>query len=169
MAYAVAPAEKLPLADGVASAITAAQAAHWFDLPAFYAEVRRVAHPGAVVALISYGVLALEGALGERFLHFYAEDIGPFWPPERRRVDDGYAGMDFPFAERPAPALAIEHAWDLGQFLGYVSTWSAVKQARQARKEALLAAFADECAALWGDPAERKRVTWPIRMRLGQV
>ncbi len=169
VAYAVAPAEKLPFADGVASAITAAQAAHWFDLPAFYAEVRRVAHQGAVVALISYGVLALEGALGERFLRFYAEDIGPFWPPERRLVDAGYAGMDFPFAERPAPAFAIEQAWDLGQFLGYVATWSAVKNARQAGKGALLAAFADEFAALWGDAAERKRVTWPLHMRLGWV
>ena len=61
VAYAVARAEKLPLADGVASAVTAAQAAHWFDLPTFYAEVRRIARPGAVVALISYGVLVLEG------------------------------------------------------------------------------------------------------------
>src|SRR5690606_22222870 len=52
--YQCAPAERLPLPDRCASLISAAQAAHWFDLPAFYAQVRRIAKPGAVVALISY-------------------------------------------------------------------------------------------------------------------
>ena len=169
VAYAVAPAEKLPFADGVASAVTAAQAAHWFDLPTFYAEVRRIARPGAVVALISYGVLVLEGALGARFQRFYSAEIGPFWPPERKLVDNGYAGIDFPFAECPPPELALVKSWNLGQFLGYVGTWSAVKKARQLGQEARLAAFADDIAALWGDPAGQRRVTWPLHMRLGQV
>jgi ubiquinone/menaquinone biosynthesis C-methylase UbiE len=49
--YECAPAERLPLDAGTVSLVTAAQAAHWFDLPAFFGEVRRVAAPGAVVAL----------------------------------------------------------------------------------------------------------------------
>ena len=169
VAYAVARAEKLPLADGVASAVTAAQAAHWFDLPTFYAEVRRIARPGAVVALISYGVLVLEGALGARFQRFYSAEIGPFWPPERKLVDTGYAGIDFPFAECPQPELALEQSWNLGQFLGYVGTWSAVKKVRQLGQEARLAVFADDVAALWGDPSGQRRVAWPLHMRLGRV
>src|SRR3712207_1092083 len=39
--YRVAPAERSGLADSTADLITVAQAAHWFDLPAFYAEARR--------------------------------------------------------------------------------------------------------------------------------
>ena len=122
-----------------------------------------------MVALISYGVLVLEGALGARFQRFYSAEIGPFWPPERKLVDNGYAGIDFPFAECPPPELAIVQSWNLGQFLGYVGTWSAVKKARQLGQEARLAAFADDIAALWGDPAGQRRVTWPLHMRLGQV
>ena len=88
----------------MASAVTAAQAAHWVSTcRRFYAEVRRIARPGAVVALISYGVLVLEGPWASAFQRFYSAEIGPFWPPERKLVDNGYAGIDFPFAECPPP------------------------------------------------------------------
>lgn len=167
--YQCAPAERLPLADRSASLITAAQAAHWFDLPAFYREVRRVAAPGAVIALISYGVLRLEPALDARFQRFYRDEIGPFWPPERALVDSGYATLDFPFAEMPAPALEIRVEWPLDGFLGYLLTWSSVRAAREAGRERLLRDFARDLSALWGDADTLRTVVWPLNMRIGTV
>ena len=167
--YACAPAEGLPLQSRSASLITAAQAAHWFDLPKFYAEVRRIAEPNAILALISYGVLRLEGALDERFKTFYWQEIGPYWPAERKLVDSGYATIDFPFGEFPGPEIAIRLEWNLEEFLGYVSTWSAVRSAREAGREDLLHDFAADMAARWGDPVARHRVSWPINMRIGRV
>lgn len=169
IAYACAPAERLPLADASTSLVTAAQAAHWFDLPAFYAEVRRVGAPGAVLALISYGVLSLEPELDARFQTFYRDEIGPFWPPERKLVDTGYATLDFPFDAITSPSLDIRLMWHLSEFLGYIQTWSAVRQAREAGKEDLLMVFANDLAALWGDPNQRRSVRWPINMRIGRL
>jgi len=170
--YRCAPAEHLGVPDAGAGLITAAQAAHWFDLPAFYREVRRVAAPGAVLALVSYGVLTLGGpgtAFDARFQRFYRDQIGPYWPPERRLVDSGYAGIDFPFDEFAPPAFEIRLEWDLPAFLGYVQTWSAVRSARAAGQECLLANFAAELTALW-DQSERTRpVVWPINMRIGRA
>lgn len=165
--YRCAPAEKLPLADHSASLITAAQAAHWFDLPAFYNEVRRVAAPDAVLALISYGVLNLESELNERFQHFYWNEIGPYWPPERKLVDSGYATIDFPFKEFKAPPMQIRVEWRLPEFLGYLQTWSAVRSAKEAGREDILTQFADDITALWTDA--RRPVTWPINMRIGLI
>ncbi|WP_322404161.1 class I SAM-dependent methyltransferase [Massilia luteola] len=167
--YRCAPAERLPLPDASASLITAAQAAHWFDLPAFYREVRRVGTPGAVVALISYGVLTLEPRLDARFQTFYRDEIGPYWPPERKLVDTGYATIDFPFAERAAPALDIRLDWHLNEFIGYLLTWSAVRSAREAGREGLLIDFANDIADAWGDPNIRRTVRWPINMRIGTL
>ena len=167
--YRCAPAEQLPLSDASAGLISAAQAAHWFDLPAFYREVRRVAMPGAILALVSYGVLKLEPALDERFQRFYWEEIGPYWPPERKLVDTGYATIAFPFEELAPPALEIRLDWQLSEFLGYLTTWSAVRSAREAGKEELLVGFANEFAALWGDPNIRRPISWPINMRIGRV
>lgn len=167
--YACAQAEDLPLLSRSASLITAAQAAHWFDLPRFYSEVRRVAQPGAILALISYGVLRLDGELGTRFEQFYWNEIGPYWPAERKLVDSGYATLDFPFNELQGPDIAIELEWNLDEFLGYVSTWSALRKAREAGREDLLHGFAADFAALWGEPAQRRLVSWPINMRLGRL
>jgi SAM-dependent methyltransferase len=167
--YACAPAEQLPVLDASASLVTAAQAAHWFDLPAFYREVRRIAVPGAVVALVSYGVLRLEPLLDERFQAFYRDEIGPYWPPERKLVDTGYATIAFPFEELAPPSLDIRLDWHLSDFIGYVLTWSATRSAREAGKDALLMAFFDDIAALWGDPNAKRPVSWPINMRIGRV
>lgn len=167
--YLCAPAERLPVADHSVNLITAAQAAHWFDLPTFYREVRRVSAPEAVLALISYGVLALEPALNARFQHFYREEIGPFWPAQRALVDSGYATLDFPFTEISAPALEIRMDWQLSEFLGYLFTWSAVRSAREAGREAVVRTFADDLSSIWGDANTRRTVSWPINMRLGRT
>lgn len=167
--YQCAPAEQLPLPDQSASLVTVAQAAHWLDLPAFYAEVRRVATRGGVLALISYSVLNLEPGLDACFSRFYREALGPYWPAERNLVDSGYATIDFPFPELSAPRLDMQARWSLGELLGYISTWSAARGAREAGREDLLLAFADEMAAAWGDPHMRRWITWPIKMRVGRV
>jgi len=169
VAYACAPAEQLPVADHGASLITAAQAAHWFDLPRFYDQVRRIGAANAVLALISYGVPRVDDELAPRFGHFYWREIGPYWPAERKLVDTGYADLPFPFAEQTAPALEIRKDWNLEELLGYISTWSAVRSVREASREGILQSFASDLTALWGDPTHLRAVRWPINMRLGKL
>ncbi|HMF06909.1 MAG TPA: class I SAM-dependent methyltransferase, partial [Methylocella sp.] len=60
VAYRTAPAEQSGLPEGSVDLITVAQAAHWLDLKAFYAEVRRVGRANAILALITYGVVHVE-------------------------------------------------------------------------------------------------------------
>ena len=165
--YVIAPAEALPVADGAASLITAAQAAHWFDLPRFYGEVRRIAAAGAIVALVSYGVPRFDRCIGPRFDRFYYDEIGSYWPPERKLVESGYADIPFPFPEAPYPALEIRRDWDVAAFLGYLSTWSAIRRLEQAGRDDIRAAFVEDITALWGDPARRRPVSWPVSLRLG--
>ncbi len=45
----------ISLPDAAADLIVVAQAAHWFDWPAFQTEARRVLRPGGVLAIWSYG------------------------------------------------------------------------------------------------------------------
>lgn len=167
--YQCAPAEHLPLADGCANLITAAQAAHWFNLPDFYREARRIAASGCVLALISYGVLSLEPALNERFQKFYQDEVGPYWPPERKLVDAGYATIDFPFEELAAPPMEIRVHWHLIDFLGYLNTWSAVRRAKEAGRKEVLLDFASDISSAWGDENRRRSIAWPINMRIGKL
>jgi SAM-dependent methyltransferase len=169
VSYRIALAEESGLPDASVDLVTVAQAAHWLDLEKFYTEVRRIGRPRAAVALISYGVLHAEAEVEPIVQCFYHEIIGPYWPAERRHVEDGYRSLPFPFSETRLADLAIEVSWKLDDLVGYVKTWSAVKAAEKAGGTNLVAEFEGELRNAWGDAGQRRRIMWPLAVRAGHV
>ncbi|HEY6224542.1 MAG TPA: class I SAM-dependent methyltransferase [Gemmatimonadales bacterium] len=167
--YRQASAEVSGLEDGSVDLAVAAQAAHWFDLPRYYAEVRRVVRPGGVVALLAYGVVHVDRDLSTIVDRFYWQTLAGFWPQERRIVEDGYRSLPFPFPELETPPFAMTATWSLPEFLGYVRTWSAVQAIERERGGDAYAGFARALTAAWGDPATRRDVRWDLAIRAGRV
>ena len=126
--YRVAPADRAPLADGSVDLVTVAQALHWFDLPRFYAEVRRVARPDGVIAVWCYQLHTITPEVDAIVEHYYADIVGADWPPERRLVEEGYKTLEFPFVEIAPPTFQMVHSWDMSHVLGYLSSWSATQR-----------------------------------------
>jgi SAM-dependent methyltransferase len=168
--YRAAAADHSGLPARSADLVSIAQALHWFDLNAFYAEVRRVLNPGGLVAAWTYGILAVEGdEVGRIVDHFYWQVVGPHWPAERRHVENRYADLPFPFERVPSPDFAIVRQWTLGQFLGYVRSWSATGRMQKATGADPVPALEAELAPAWGGPDRRRTVTWPIAMHAGRA
>lgn len=167
--YRVARAEESALPDASADLVCAAQAAHWFDLDAYYDEVRRVLRPGGVIALVTYGVVETDGEAGHVLADFYYNVIGRFWPPERTLVETGYRSLPFPFIEQATPKMAMTAHWSLDELLGFVDTWSAMRNAEAALGREPYERFAEHLRAAWGDPAECHETRWPLSMRVGRV
>lgn len=165
--YLTGSAEHLPVADGSVDLVVAAQAAHWFDLPAFYAEARRVGRKGAVLALISYGVPVLDDDMSEAFRCFYWGDLHRYWPADRRHVEERYASLPFPFARCDLPQLAITRDWSFDDFAGYVATWSAAKRACEAGEKAVVSAALSGLRKSWGTGP--RRVIWPLTVLAGRL
>lgn len=167
--YRQSSAEASDLEGASADLAVAAQAAHWFDLPRYYAEVRRVVRPGGVIALLAYGVVHVERDVAAIVDRFYWQTLAGFWPQERRIVEEGYRALPFPFPETRAPAFAMTATWSLPELLGYVRTWSAVQAIERARGGEAYAGFARALAGAWGDPDRRRDVRWDLAVRLGRV
>ncbi len=163
--YGVAPAEASGLPDGAVDLVTVAQALHWFDFARFYAEVRRVLAPGGAIAVWSYDLAQFDPAVDGLVRRLARETVGPYWPPERRWVDEEYRTLPFPFAEVPAPAFHLAELWDLARFAAYLRTWSAVVRFRAVTGRDPVAELEPELAAAWGDPGEVKTVRWPLHVR----
>jgi SAM-dependent methyltransferase len=163
-----APAERSGLADATVDLVTVAQALHWLPLAAFHAEVARVLRPGGVFATVSYGSMCIDlPALDALVQHYHDVVVGPWWPPERRHVVDGYRHLPFPYAQLPVPAFAMAVRWSPAELLGYLRSWSASAACHAARGRDPVEAFAHELAACW--PRERAtiEVRWPMRIRVG--
>ena len=167
--YRQVSAEASGLEAGAVDLAVAAQAAHWFDLPRYYTEVRRVVRPGGLVALLAYGVVHVDRDLLAIVDRFYWQTLAGFWPVERKIVEEGYRSLPFPFAELQAPAFAMAATWSLAQLLGYVRTWSAVQAIERERGGDAYAGFARALSAAWGDPATRRDVRWDLTVRAGRV
>lgn len=169
--YRVAAADASGLPELSVDLITVAQALHWFDLEPFYAEVRRVLKPGGLLAVWTYGVFQVEGgdtrqvqALLDRF---YYQTIGPYWPAERRHVENGYADLPFPFDELVVPPFAMAVDWNLDDLAGYLRSWSATSRYQEQNGSDPVEALCVELSPLWG--AGKRRVVWPLSIKVGRL
>jgi SAM-dependent methyltransferase len=167
--YRQATAEESRIESHSIDLVTVAQALHWFDLERFYAEVRRVLKPAGALAAWCYDLLEISPALDAVINRFYSETVGPYWPLERRIIEDKYRSLAFPFDEVTTPPFDITAQWNLLDLLGYFSTWSATQRFIAARGHDPVPDLADELLPLWGEPHAARDVRWPLFMRAGVV
>jgi len=166
--YRVATAEQSGLPDHSVQLVTVAQALHWFNFDRFYAEVNRVLAPGGRVAVWAYGINTVEGdAVDALVQDYYANIVGPYWPPERKLVEEGYRTIPFPFAEITPPPFQMQADWNLDGLLGYFSTWSATNRYIKATGRNPLEKLSVDLKGVWGNPTEPRRVLWPLSLRMG--
>ena len=165
--YRVAPAENSGIGSETIDLIMVAQALHWFDWDRFYVEARRVLKPDGVLAASAYDLLHIQKAIDEVVNRYYYEVVGPFWPPERRLVEQ-FADLPFPFQEIDAPKFEMTADWNLDHLLGYLGTWSSTQRFIAAKGSDPLEQIADDLRNVWGDPKQLRSVTWPLAVRVGR-
>lgn len=166
--YTVGAAEQTPFDDHQFDLITVGQALHWFDRDQFYAEVKRVGKPDALLAVWGYALLFIEPTIDEHIMAFYQGTIGPYWDGARKLVEDEYKTIEFPFDEIAAPAFVIEVDWSLDHLAGYFESWSATQKYIQQHRHSPVPALIERLKNHW--PADKtKRITFPIFLRLGKI
>jgi SAM-dependent methyltransferase len=163
--YAVTGERCPQLADASIDLITVAQALHWFDRDAFYAEVARVLRPGGTLAVWTYGLTRVSPDVDTLVDDLYTRVLSAYWPAERRHVDDQYAHIGFPYDRAAVPAFAMEVRWTAAQFVEYLGTWSAVAAYRATHDRDPLATMAESLHAAWGGDA--RLVAWPLTVVVG--
>lgn len=167
--YSMARAERTELEARSVDLVTVAQAIHWFDLDGFYAEAKRVLRPGGVLAAWRYYHLAIEPAIDEPLWRYTSEVVGPYWSPRLQLVEERYHTFPFPFEELAAPAFIAEAAWNLDEVVGFLNSWSATQTFIQERGYHPIGEIEAELTAAWGAPEQKRRVWWPLAMRVGRV
>jgi ubiquinone/menaquinone biosynthesis C-methylase UbiE len=167
--YRVASAENSTLPDKSIDLITVAQALHWFDFTKFFAEVKRVAKPDAIIAVWSYELCKVDEETDKVFLHFYNGILGNYWAPERKHVENAYSTIPFPFTEVKENVFYMKKQWNLQDFMGYLSTWSAVQKYIKTNKTNPLELVAADFEKAWINPTVFKEVSFPVTVKTGRI
>ena len=165
--YRLEPAEAISVEASSADLVTAAQAAHWFDWPAFTAEAKRVLRPGGILAVWCYGNCEVTPAIDRLVADFSRDVVGPYWPRERRHVDEAYRDLVLPFPTIAAPGFEMRTRWSVALMLGYLDTWSAVRRCRALTGRDPLRLLAAPLEAAWGEGPRDMR--WPLTMLAGRA
>ena len=166
--YRAERAEQTSLPDKSINLITVAQAIHWFDFDRFYAEVNRVAMPGAIIAAWTYTVLRLTPAINEVTQHLYEDITRRHWNIERNYVDAAYNNIPFPFEEIDTPVFHITRQFEFHQLVGYLRTWSGVQRYMNSEQKDPVLLVMKELETAWGANRYQEAI-WPVYMRAGRV
>jgi ubiquinone/menaquinone biosynthesis C-methylase UbiE len=167
--YRVTSAEASGLHDHSADLVTVAQALHWFDLPAFYAEVQRVLKPQGVIAAWGYNRFLIgDPALQELIDYFYVETVGPYWPAERVHVENEYRHLQFPFTRIQTPRFSLHKEWSREHLMGYLRSWSAAGRFQAANGYDPVDALEKEISRHWPE-GKIYWIEWPMFLHVGRI
>lgn len=165
--YEVWSAEQTQLADHSVDMVTVAQALHWFNFEKFYAEVKRVLKPGGLLAAWCYAKGHVTPEVDSVVDRLYEEILGDiYWSPERRFIDHHYQTIPFPFDKIETPIFVMKKNYNYEQFLGYLSTWSAVKEYQQKIQQNPLDLIKTDLQKAFRN--EIRTMIWPIYLLLGK-
>lgn len=166
--YQVVPAENSGLPAASVDLVTVAQGAHWFDLPRFYAEARRVLRPGSPLAIWCYGIFTFGDPQIDRLLdNFYHNIVGPFWPQERQLIEEDYRTIHFPLQEISTPHFNMQAEFTMERLAGYLRTWSATQRFEKEKGFDPVAELEQTIASIWPSQSVQSPLRWPIHIRAG--
>ncbi len=165
--YRVAAAESSELETGSVDLATVGQAFHWFDATGFFDEAQRVVGPNGVLAIWCYETCTVSVDCDRPVRHLYTDLTGPYWPPERALIEEGFASVVLPGTALDVPEFEMSLSWTANDMLGYLRTWSACKRFEADRGTDPVLHIEDELRAAWGDTP--RTVTWPLRVRVSRL
>ena len=146
--------------------VTVGQAVHWFNFEKFYNEVKRVLKKDAVIAIFGYSLFRSTPETDEVIDHLYDNLLGPYWPPERRYLEEKYQTIPFPFEEITAPELQINRQWSFERLIGYLNTWSAVKSYEREKGQNPVDIIKNELFDSFGEVGP---MNFPVLLRVGRT
>jgi SAM-dependent methyltransferase len=164
-----AAAEAAPLRDRCADLVTVSAALHWFDRRRFFAEARRVARPGAILAVWSYYRSRIEPGIDAVLDHFAEEVVGPLWPPAFELNRSGYRDVVLPGERLPWPVLEAEAVMRLPDLLQFVRTWSVSQIWQRTRGTDVAHVLRPDLERAWGSPQTERAVRWPLHGAIARL
>ncbi len=167
--YRVETAESTSIDRGSVDLVTVGTAAHWFDFDHFYAEVRRVCKPRALLAVWGYHLPRTAPGVDCLLERYYRETLDGYWDERLRYLDERYQTLPFPFEELQPPEIDMLVDWDLNMLIGFLASWSATPKFITANGVHPLELVIDELRVAWGVDDRVRRLRFPMHMRVGII
>ncbi len=168
--YICCPSEHTTLKNNSVDLITISQALHWFNLDKFYQEVKRVGKPEGIISAWCYSLGTVNVNIDSVIKKLYFDILGTkFWPKERFYIDEKYQTIPFPFKQIKVPQFEVQKNFNFEEFIGYLNTWSAVKEYQKRHLTNPIDLIFRDLALAWGNPQITNKMCWPLHLLVGYI
>ena len=167
--YRVARSEASGLPDRSVDLAVSAAAAHWFDLPRYYDELRRVVRIGGVAVAWTYHVAHVDPPLDAILWRLYKDVLGPYYPANVRLVDERFAALELPGRELTVPALYATVRWSARHVAQFAASWSSVPSYIAATHTDPIPELEAAVAAAFGGPDVVRELHFPLYIRAARL
>ncbi|NVK74784.1 class I SAM-dependent methyltransferase [Marinomonas sp. CT5] len=167
--YQVFPAEKTTYPDHYFDAVCVAHALHWFDLEAFWLELKRVLKPGGIFVCWGYNWLKIGEAEDRAIADAILPHLEDYWPTQSRLLWNQYRDIEFPFDLMSVPDFELRCHWSVTQTLDFIRTLSASQLRIQEQGDDFLLSAVPIMRSVWSDPTKKQEVCLPFFVKAGRV
>ena len=166
--YAVCPSEKTPFDAATFDLVCIAQALHWMEYEAFWAEVKRVLKPGGIFAAWGYSWTTINAEIDAVVQIYLLDVIEPYWATQNKLLWNHYRDVPVPFHMLETPTFVMREMWDLRQLITYFHTWSATRRCIDALGEGFFNELYRQLLKVWGNAGESKEIDFDFCCVVGQ-
>jgi len=167
--YQVCWAERTPYPDDSFDVVCVAHALHWFDLEAFWKEVRRVLRPGGIFICWGYNWLQIGEAEDRVIVDSVLSALEGYWPSQSRLLWNEYQDIHFPFEPLEVPSFELNCHWTVTQTLDFIRTWSASQRYIEERGDDFLQQASTRLKEAWSYPGEKQMIHFPFFVKAGRM
>ncbi|KAM9986980.1 hypothetical protein ACTFIY_011384 [Dictyostelium cf. discoideum] len=123
--YRLSAAEKIDLPSGSVDLITVATAAHWFDLPVFYEESKRLLRENGSLIIWCYNAFEFKNEEAQKiFENLYKGTLGNYWPLQTKLIQNGYVDIKPTFENTTRKTIIVDAIMSINILIGIISSWS---------------------------------------------
>ncbi|MFD1384732.1 methyltransferase domain-containing protein [Rhodanobacter aciditrophus] len=166
--YTVQPAESTHFPDNHFDAVCVAHALHWFELDAFWVEVKRVLKPGGKVFIWGYNWAQFESELDTAVRQHILSILKPHWPEKTALLREQYRAIEFPFETIETPEFDLKCRWTMSQAFAFMRTWSAAQIMVENHGDERILQAESAVAEVWQNPQKKQNVKLPFFVYAGQ-
>lgn len=161
-------AERLPIPDASLDLICAAEAAHWFEWPAFLSECSRTLRDGGVFAAWCYYLPSLSPEIDELVLSLYHDRLGHYLDGRRQILIDGYAPLHLegPWQDEVREQHSMQQEWNFATLLLNLNSSSVVNREQRRTGINAVCEYERRLAEAWGNPATLRSAVWDLHLVL---
>ncbi|RBO83522.1 class I SAM-dependent methyltransferase [Marinomonas aquiplantarum] len=166
--YQVSPAEMTHYPDQHFDLVCVAHALHWFDLDAFWAELKRVLKPGGLFVCWGYNRLLIGEAEDYAISQHVMPLLAPYWPQQSRLLWNEYRDIEFPIDLIDVPKFELVCHWSVAQVKDFIFSWSGAQEFLSQHGEEALLSSLEPLERAWHTPHQKQDVNLPFFVKAGR-